>query len=164
MAFLLPPLRNSHTFFRNQVYQTLQLDDEDTSPLQTWKDGEIRRFRNRLYLMQPLKPHDASQVIRWKIDQPLFIESLNRTLLPKELVDADIAIPDGVDELIVRFRKGGERLKPIGNKQHRSLKNLLQEADIPPWERARIPLLFHNDKLISVLGYWNVGLGCETTS
>lgn len=148
-----------------QIVSDIVLKKEiDTSPLQTWKDGEIRRFRNRLYLMQPLKPHDASQVIRWKIDQPLFIESLNRTLLPKELVDADIAIPDGVDELIVRFRKGGERLKPIGNKQHRSLKNLLQEADIPPWERARIPLLFHNDELISVLGYWNVGLGCETTS
>jgi len=133
-----------------------------TSPIQSWKDGEIRRFRDQLYLMQPLKPHDASQVHRWKIDQPLFLESLDRTLLPKELKDTNVAIPEGVNELIVRFREGGEHLKPFGNKQHRSLKNLLQEADIPPWERTRIPLLFHNGQLISVLGYWNVESKCET--
>ena len=28
----------------------------DGSPLQSWKEGEIRRFRNQLYLMQPLNP------------------------------------------------------------------------------------------------------------
>ena len=147
-----------------QIVTDIVLKDEaQGSPQQTWKEGEIRRFRNHIYLMQPLKPHDAGQVFRWKIDQPLFIESLDRTLLPEELNNADVSLPRGVDELIVRFREGGERLKPFGTKQHRSLKNLLQEADIPPWERARIPLLFHNDKLISVLGYWSVAHDCETT-
>jgi len=148
-----------------QIVSDIVLKEEmDTSPLQSWKEGEGRRFQNRLYLMQPLKPHDASQVMRWKIDQPLFIESLNRTLLPKELQEQGVVLPKGVKELIVRFREGGERLKPFGTKQHRSLKNLLQEADIPPWERMRIPLLFHNDQLISVLGYWNAEQDCETTS
>ena len=129
--------------------------DLETSPLQSWKEGEIRRFRNHLYLMKPLMPHDASQEFRWKIDQPLYIESLGRTLLPEDLKEYNVAIPDGVNELIVRFREGGERLKPFGSKQHRSLKNLLQEADIPPWERTRIPLLFNRDQLIAVLGYYN---------
>jgi len=146
-----------------QIISDIVLKEKiETSPMQSWKEGEIRRFRDQLYLMKPLKPHDASQVYRWKIDQPLFLESLDRTLLPKELKDANVAIPKGVNELIVRFREGGERLKPFGNKHHRSLKNLLQEADIPPWERIRIPLLFHNDQLISVLGYWNIESNCET--
>ena len=127
-----------------------------TSPIQSWKDGEIRRFRDQLYLMQPLKPHDTSQVYRWKFDQPLFLESLDRTLLPQDLKDANVSIPEGANELIVRFREGGECLKPFGNKQHRSLKNLLQEASVPPWERTRIPLLYYNGRLISVLGYWNI--------
>jgi len=148
-----------------QIVSDIVLKKEvETSPLQTWKEGEIRRYRNCLYLLQPLKPHDANQVIRWKIDQSLYIESLDRTLQPKDLKDAGVPFPDGVNELIVRFRVGGERLKPFGSKQHRSLKNLLQEAGIPPWERARIPLLFHEEQLISVLGYWNIGHDCETTS
>ncbi len=136
----------------------------ETSPLQTWKEGEIRRFRDHLYLMRPLQPHDTSQIIRWKIDQPLYIESLDRTLLPEDLKDADIVIPEGVNELTVRFREGGERLKPFGSKQHRSLKNLLQEAEIPPWKRSRIPLLYHHDQLISVLGHCNSGCDFEVNN
>ncbi len=136
--------------------------DMETSPLQTWKEGEIRRFRDHLYLMHPLQSHDASQTIRWKIDQPLVIESLGRTLMPEDLKDAGIAIPEGVSELTIKFREGGERLKPFGSKQHRSLKNLLHEAEVPPWERSRIPLLYHQDQLISVLDFWNTGAVCET--
>jgi tRNA(Ile)-lysidine synthase len=127
----------------------------ESSPIQTWKEGEIRRFRNRIYLMRPLKPHDTNQVFRWKIHQSLFIESLDRTLYPQELKDSHLNIPNEINELMVRFRTGGEQLKPFGSKHHRSLKNLLLEADIPPWERSRIPLLFHNDRLISVIGFWN---------
>ena len=113
-----------------------------TSPVQSWKEGEIRRFRNGLYLLSPMRTHDVDQVIRWKIDQPLYIESIDRTLLPEELNYSGITLPEGVCELTVKFRGGGERLKPIGSKRHRSLKNLLHEADIPPWERSRIPLLY----------------------
>lgn len=147
----------------NQIVADIVLKkDMDTSPLQSWKEGEIRRFRNHLYLMRPLKAHNSSQSIRWIIDQPLFVESLDRTLLPEELKDTGVVIPEGVNELTVRFREGGERLKPFGTKQHRSLKNLLHEAEIPPWERSRIPLLYHHDQLISVLDYWNTGHNCET--
>jgi tRNA(Ile)-lysidine synthetase-like protein len=83
--------------------------------------------------------------------------------MPKDLKESNVTIPDGVNELIVRFRRGGERLKPIGSNRHRSLKNLFQEADIPPWERTRIPLLFNHDQLIAVLGYWNNEYKCEAT-
>ena len=148
-----------------QVVSDIVLKQEmDSSPLQSWGEGEIRRFRNRLYVMQPLPLHDANQKFRWKIDRPLYIPSIKRTLLPKDLEDNNLSLPEGADELSVRFRMGGERLKPIGSKQHRSLKNLLLEAGIPPWERARIPLLFYNDQLISVLGYWNVKQDGETIS
>jgi tRNA(Ile)-lysidine synthase len=147
----------------HQIVTDIVLKEEiDGSPVQTWKEGEIRRFRNRIYLMTPLKPHDSDQVFRWKIDQSLFIESIDRTLHPRVLEDSHLKLPDEVKELKVRFRKGGEQLKPFGSKHHRSLKNLLLEAGIPPWERSRIPLLYHDDKLISVLGYWNTTIDCES--
>ena len=145
------------------VSDVVRKKEIETTPLQTWKDGEIRRYQDQLYLMRPMSPHDPSQVLRWKIDQPLLIKSLNRTLKPSELKENQVVVPDGVKELVVRFREGGERLKPIGQNQHRSLKNLLNEAGVPPWERSRIPLLYHQDQLISVLGYWNVELLCETS-
>ena len=153
----------SRKVLRQIVSDIVRKQDIDTSPVQTWKEGEIRRYQNQIYLMKPLHPHDPSQVFRWNIDQPLFIESLNRRLTLSELKEHHIVLPKEVTEITVRFREGGERLKPIGQKKHRSLKNLLNEAGVPPWERTRIPLLYHQDQLISVLGYWNTGLFCETS-
>ena len=133
-------------------------EDLDTAPLQTWADAELRRYRNHLYLLDPRVPHDPSQVFQWRIDRPLVIKSLNRVLYHSDLQHFNVAVPRGTKELTVQFRKGGERFKPAGEKHHRSLKNLFQEGNVPPWERNRIPLLYHKGQLISVLGYWNAAL------
>jgi len=137
--------------------------DMQSSPVQTWADGEVRRYHDQLYLMEPLSAHDPSQKYQWKIDQPLYIESLKLKICFTDLHRL-VSLPAGVEELTVRFRSGGERLKPFGTKHHRSLKNLFQEADVPPWERDRIPLLYYENQLISVIGYWNGALSCETFS
>ena len=136
--------------------------DMDSSPVQTWVEGEVRRYRDRIYIMKPLVEHDATQTYQWDLNQPLYIDSLNRTLHASDLMRNAVKLPPGVQKLSVRFRIGGERLKPFGSNHHRSLKNLFQEANIPPWERDRIPLLFYKDQLISVLGYWNAESFCET--
>jgi tRNA(Ile)-lysidine synthase len=44
--------------------------------------------------------------------------------------------------LIVQFRQGGERFRPIGRAHSQELKKLLQQAGIPPWERERLPLVY----------------------
>ena len=134
-----------------------------SSPVQTWAKGEVRRFRDQIYLMKPLSVHDSIQEYQWKLDQPLYIKSLSRTLHRSDLEQHGVVLPHNARQLIVRFRSGGERFKPFGNKHHRSLKNLFQEADVPPWERGRIPLLYYNNQLISVLGYWNTAINCETS-
>ncbi|MET0987463.1 MAG: tRNA lysidine(34) synthetase TilS [Steroidobacteraceae bacterium] len=56
--------------------------------------------------------------------------------------------------LDVRFRTGGERLQLPGMKVHRTLKNLLQEADVVPWWRERIPLLYAGERLCAVADLW----------
>jgi tRNA(Ile)-lysidine synthase len=58
--------------------------------------------------------------------------------------------------LQVRLRSGGERLKPDAKRPSRTLKNLFQEAGLPPWERERLPLLFCGDELV-----WVPGLGVD---
>jgi tRNA(Ile)-lysidine synthase len=67
----------------------------------------------------------------------------------------------GIDErhakgLTVRLRAGGERLQPDARRPRRTLKNLFQEAGVPPWERERLPLLCRGDELV-----WAPGLGVD---
>jgi tRNA(Ile)-lysidine synthase len=48
-------------------------------------------------------------------------------------------------------RDGGEKLKLHPNRPRKSLKNLYQEANIPPWQR-QVPLLYIGDELVAVAG------------
>ena len=131
--------------------------DLKSAPGLAWKDGEIRRYRDRLHLLKPLTEHDPGQSFQWRLDRPLVISSLNLVLNCSELEQDGVVVPKGVKELTVRFRRGGERFRPSGEIHHRSLKNLFQEGNIPPWERDRIPLVYHNDRLICVFGHWHAG-------
>lgn len=54
----------------------------------------------------------------------------------------------------IRSRKGGERMRLAPNRPSRTLKNLFQEAGIPPWERDRLPLVYCGEELV-----WVAGLG-----
>ena len=56
--------------------------------------------------------------------------------------------------LKVCFRKGGEKFHPAERRHSQSLKKLFQEANVPPWERDSIPLLYCGDELIAVIGLW----------
>jgi tRNA(Ile)-lysidine synthase len=61
-------------------------------------------------------------------------------------------------------RRGGERMRLHAGGPHRTLKNLLQEAGIPSWERSRLPLLYLDGDLVHVPGVgtapgWTAGPG-----
>jgi tRNA(Ile)-lysidine synthase len=56
--------------------------------------------------------------------------------------------------LTVRFRAGGETLQPVGHAFHHKLKKLLQEADILPWWRERLPLVYLEEQLVAVGDLW----------
>jgi tRNA(Ile)-lysidine synthase len=58
----------------------------------------------------------------------------------------------------LRGRTGGERMRPAEDRPRRTLKNLLQETAVPPWERERMPLLFIGDALAWVPG---IGVAAE---
>ena len=52
--------------------------------------------------------------------------------------------------LSVRFRGGGERLRPDGRNVTKTVKALFQEAHVPPWQRPAWPLLYADDRLVAV--------------
>ncbi|MBM3373707.1 MAG: tRNA lysidine(34) synthetase TilS, partial [Betaproteobacteria bacterium] len=52
--------------------------------------------------------------------------------------------------LRVGVRSGGEGLRLGAGARRRSLRNLLQEAGLPPWLRDRWPLLHVGERLVAV--------------
>jgi tRNA(Ile)-lysidine synthetase-like protein len=73
------------------------------------------------------------------------------TLVPAGDNDA-LRIPDSLvrNGLTLRFRRGGERFHPADRSHSQSLKKWLQEHDVLPWMRGRIPLLYAGDELVAI--------------
>jgi tRNA(Ile)-lysidine synthase len=52
----------------------------------------------------------------------------------------------------LRSRGGGERIQLATNRPHRAVKKILQEAGLPRWERAALPLVWCGDELAAIPG------------
>ena len=54
-------------------------------------------------------------------------------------------------QIHLKERQGSEKIQIKPKTPRKTLKNLFQEADVPPWER-QAPLLYINDELVAVAG------------
>jgi tRNA(Ile)-lysidine synthase len=112
----------------------------------------LRVYRGKL-LAEPAPPSPFT-CLRWKGERRLKIPALRGELRfrPGE----GIASQHLKNEFEVRLRSGGERLQLHPRRPRRTLKNLFQEAGVPPWARERLPLLYCAGELV-----WAPGLGVD---
>lgn len=137
-----------------RVESDLLASRPDSAPCLRWPGGEMRRYRDDLYAFPPLPPHDSSRVYSWEQGRDLSVSHLGLRLTNDDLKSQGLSRSGGEDRVEVRFRRGGERCRRKGHRHRHALKKLFQEAGIPPWERSRIPLVYVNDRLVLVWGYW----------
>lgn len=139
------------------VLHDVLLAGVDAQPCVHWEGCEVRRYRDDVYALAPLPAHDPAQVLVWDVSQPLLIPSLQRCLQPEVLGEwLDYA---RLHELpvTVRFRQGGEKVHLPQRGGHHSLKHLLQEAGIVPWQRERLPLVYVGGQLVCIPGVVDAG-------
>lgn len=137
-----------------EMENSLINSQQDANPNILFSGYAFRKFQGDLYL---LKMHDEiiiQEKLDWQPASPLKLPDLKCQLktimisgegLNKKLLD---------ESLTVSFRKGGEEFHPLGRCHSRSLKKLFQEANIPPWERDVLPLVYFKGELIAVAGLW----------
>ncbi|PCI80096.1 MAG: tRNA lysidine(34) synthetase TilS [SAR86 cluster bacterium] len=119
------------------------------------EDFQIFCFRERVYVL-------ASQ----ELERDL--EKIDLGILPGSPVAREVMLPgngrlrfgetqgggiclDKLSNLSVRYRQGGETCRLAG-RPSKTLKKILQESEIPPWLRGRIPLLYDGEDLAYIPG------------
>ena len=127
---------------------------EDAAPLVLWANTEIRRYQDTLYVLQALSSHAIDHVYAWDGEQPLSIDTLKLELRLEQTEGRGMRRDAVAKGMTVRFRQGGEQLRPHGRRHTHSLKKLMQVAGIPPWQRNRIPLIYIEHQLACVCGFW----------
>jgi tRNA(Ile)-lysidine synthase len=115
----------------------------------------LQRYRDGVYLLPETEPDPAA------VAEPLLLapgEVLELPLAGGRLwlapaQGAGLKLAPG-ERLEVTWRRGGERCRPRGRRGGASLKKLLQERDVPPWWRDRVPLLYLAGELLAVGDLW----------
>ena len=127
----------------------------DRNPAIRWNEGEIRRYREELYLMPIIPPFHPDKIIPWDGVATLHLPDQTGALSASLEKRAGISLAAWRSGTItVRYRQGGESLRLPGRKGSHDLKKLFQEAGIPPWIRERTPLIYIGDELAAVAGWW----------
>ncbi len=109
-----------------------------------WAGGEARRYRDALYLLPALpgppdETWEAQPDAAGVLDQPAGYGTLR--------YDADAVAGRDV---VCRFRRGGERVRPGPDRPSAAFAAWCQQAGVPPWLRARLPLTFADGVLVAI--------------
>ena len=144
-------LQADHTPSTQQLIQCetdILQADKDAAPVMSISDLQLRRYRDDLYLLLPIEPFDTSIQLIWDLQSPLMLPGNLGELKPEPHYRQ-------YNNITVRFRQGGEHIKLAYNASTQSLKKLFQSWGVPTWERDRIPLIFSDDRLVAIVGYFN---------
>jgi len=145
-----------------QLY--LQLNaDSDKNPVVKVGDNVIRRHKGTLYLTA-----DFIDISNWHTDI-VFNEPKTEIELPDNLgklhflkkTSQDITVasqriimPNAGQKVTIRFNHSNPICLPDYRNHSRSLKKILQELNIPVWQRKRIPFLYYDDVLVAAIGHF----------
>ena len=119
--------------------------------------ASLRRYQGRLHAVPALRALPRSYARPWRGEREMELAELGGVLSMVRTRGKGISIARlGRAPVTVRLRRGGESLQPDCRRPRRSLKNLLQEGEIAPWLRDRLPLVFCGVDLV-----WAPGIGLD---
>ncbi|MDH5835700.1 tRNA lysidine(34) synthetase TilS [Luteimonas kalidii] len=126
-----------------------------------WQVGEIRYWRDLLWAGPAPPPGPADVRLRWNGACALAWPGGGVLALePADLrANPDAAPASGEAPLrvpaagfVVHARRGGERITLPGRRHSHALKHVLQDLGVPPWIRARLPILADADGSLLAAG------------
>ncbi len=109
----------------------------DTRARFAWRDAHVRRWSGLLHAGHVGAPLAWDWSTTWTGTAALELPDGGALLL-----DRPGAFPEPVQ---VRARAGGERIRLPARRHGHALKHVLQDLDVPTWDREHLPLLFAAD-------------------
>lgn len=130
--------------------QQLQLERQCSAragqlPCIQWPGTEVHVWKQRLWAMAPRGEVPTPAAMPWHGETLTLPDGGSLSLHPMARLPV---------VLQVRWRSGGERIRPAGDRHTRELRDLFQSGAIPPWQRTFCPLLYEGDELIAVADRW----------
>ncbi|MGF1684291.1 tRNA lysidine(34) synthetase TilS [Photobacterium minamisatsumaniensis] len=138
-----------------QIWHNVILAKADANPKLCWSQYEVRRFEQRLYLLEQW-PDVSLQVLTCQLEQPCCLPHDLGTVTLAKSEHGTLRLPAKNEPVTIRFEPAGLAVQPVGRVGKRKLKKLFQEYGVPSWNRRRTPLLFYGEALVAVAGLFVV--------
>ncbi len=131
--------------------QVLTAKKDAELKIQLSKEFEIRRYKDEVYIVPNNKKIQKNYEIIWAGESEIILPN-GQKLTFKKVKGRGINLKflDHQKKLKIRNRQGGEFFKPDSKRPTKKIKQLLQESDLPPWEREFLPLIFVGDELAAI--------------
>jgi tRNA(Ile)-lysidine synthase len=130
--------------------QVLTAKKDAELKIQLSKEFEIRRYQDEIYIVPKNHKNLKNYEIIWAGESEIILPN-GQKLTFKKGKGRGIHLKFLRDQkLKIRNRQGGEFFKPHSKRPTKKIKQLLQESDLPPWERENLPLIFVGDDLAFV--------------
>ncbi len=170
-ALSIPRAKNLLRYFLHSIGapmpQAVQLDDmlqqlcdarQGAAVQINFGNWQTRRYQGKVYAFPALPEPDAELCAQWLGEVALELPELGGTLYFEPAIGHGLSLEKlHQAKVTVRLRHGAERIRLDDKRPTRTLKNLLQEQGIPPWQRDRLPLLFCAETLVAIPG---IGVEC----
>ena len=133
---------------RDQMEQIIKLTAaaQDAQPRLQLGQHVICRYDNKLYCLPILE--ESIEACELSDSYTAFNDG---SCL--EVRSSDFGL-DAAKNYHIKFREGGERCHPYGRQHSQTLKKLLQEYQLEPWLRDRIPIIYCGDQIAAVGDLW----------
>ncbi len=109
----------------------------------------LQRYRDRAFLLMDNSAMPAINLL-WQGEEMLRLPDGSKLLFTKVLGQGFALNRVPNIKLRIKNREGGERFRPELGRPSRSLKTVLQTCEIPPWQRAQLPLIFMDEALVLI--------------
>ena len=143
-----------------EIKKTFLSENKQTDPIITLggvdNEGsfQLRKYGEVLFILPHISPVILNErpSLQWNMENPIDLPTGKLTAIKSfgKGLETD-AIKGNIN---IQWRIGGERCKPAGRNKSQRLKKLLQEYEIPPWLRDRLPLIYIDEKLAAVADVW----------
>lgn len=138
------------------IFQTVIGSKYDKNPELRIGNAIVRRNKNLLYL-EPflsldelsIKSYEKSFELKDSLKLPFGVG----TLRLRRNMGIGLDLPEQAS-CIVRFRRGGETIQLFSQKISKKVKKLLNEWNVPPWQRKLLPFVYYQNELVAIVGYW----------
>ncbi|PKG81202.1 tRNA lysidine(34) synthetase TilS [Colwellia sp. 75C3] len=143
-----------------QVRQQLQASEDKTPQI---KVGQcvFRRFKDQLFITP-----DYKDISDWHreidlsegatvVELPDELGKLTfATQLAQEHAKSLVCLPTVGQKVSVQFGHNNPKCLPDFRQHSRSLKKVLQELNVAPWQRKRIAFLYYDNELVAAIGHF----------